>query len=274
MPFHAMKQKISLFDGASLLITFLTILFLTASLGTIVVGGLPFLASAFRSEEVLFSIRLSLVTSTLSTLLCFLIGIPCAYALARCRIPLRKFCRLVLELPLSLPYLVLGLCLLMMFSSGPGKLLREWGIRIIFDPAGIVMAQWMVNIPFVIRLIRTALEELDGRLEFIAGTLGASRWQRFWTITLPLCRNSLLMAAILTWSRAIGEFGATLMLVGVTRMKTETLPASIYLNISTGDNGMAMASAIILLGLSGAALMLSALLQRRAASRMEGASWL
>ena len=74
--------------------------------------------------------------------------------------------------------------------------------------------------------MRTGLEDLDGRLEFIAGTLGASRWQRFCTITLPLCRNAILMAAILTWSRAIGEFGATLMLVGVTRMKTETLPAS------------------------------------------------
>lgn len=269
-----MKRKISLFDGASLLIAFLTVLFLTSSIGTIVIGGLPFLPAAFRSEEVLFSIRLSLITSTLSTLLCFLVGIPCAYALARCRMPLRNLCRLVLELPLSLPYLVLGLCLLMMFSSDAGRMLKLFGIRIIFEPAGIVMAQWAVNIPFVIRLMRTALEELDSRLEFIAGTLGASRWQRFLTITLPLCRNSMLMAAILTWSRAMGEFGATLMLVGVTRMKTETLPASIYLNISTGDNGMAMAAAIILLIISGAALLLSTLLQRRAASRMEEASWL
>lgn len=267
-----MKQKLSLFDGASLFVTFLTLLFLTASLCTIVVGGLPFLPAAFGSKEVLFSIRLSLVSSTLSTLLCFLVGIPCAYALARCRMPLRGLCRLVLELPLSLPYLVLGLCLLMMFSSGPGRLLRDLGVRVIFEPLGIVVAQWMVNIPFVIRLLRTALEEVDGRLEFIAGTLGASRWQRFYTITLPLCRNSMLMAAVLTWSRAVGEFGATLMLVGVTRMKTETLPASIYLNISTGDNGMAMAAAVLLLAISGAALLLSSLFRRRAASRMEGAA--
>ncbi|HJD97788.1 ABC transporter permease [Mailhella massiliensis] len=263
----------SFFDGASLCVAFLTVLFLTASLGTIIVGGLPFLPGALCSEEVLFSIRLSLVTSTVSTLLCFVVGIPCAYALARCRMPLRNVCRLVLELPLSLPYLVLGLCLLMMFSSEAGRMLKNFGIRVIFEPAGIVMAQWIVNIPFVIRLMRTALEEMDSRLEFIAGTLGASRWQRFCTITLPLCRNSILMAAILTWSRAIGEFGATLMLVGVTRMKTETLPASIYLNISTGDNGMAMAAAIILLIISGTALLFSTLLQRRAASRMEGSFW-
>ncbi|WP_298065980.1 ABC transporter permease [uncultured Mailhella sp.] len=267
-----MKRTFSLFDGASLFITALVLLFLTASLCTLAAGGLPFLIDALRSQEVRFAIRLSLVTSTLSTLLCFLTGIPCAYALARCRMPLRRLCRLILELPLSLPCLVAGLCLLMMFASGPGRLLRDFGLRVIFEPAGIVMAQWMVNIPFVIRLVRTELEALDGRLEFIAGMLGASRWQRFSTVTLPLCRNALIVTAILTWARAVGEFGATLMLVGVTRMKTETLPASIYLNLSTGDNGMAMASALILLILSGAALLFSARFRRRTASRMEGAA--
>ena len=92
---RAMKRKLSFFDGASLCVAFLTVLFLTASLCTIIIGGLPFLPGAFRSEEVLFSIRLSLVTSTISTLLCFVVGIPCAYALARCRMPLRNLCRLV-----------------------------------------------------------------------------------------------------------------------------------------------------------------------------------
>lgn len=268
-----MKRNFSLFDAASLAVTALTLLFLMAALGALVAGGLPFMLHAFSSKEILFSLKLSLVTSTLSTLLCFVVGIPCAYALTRCRLPLRGLCRLLLELPLSLPYLVLGLCLLMLFSSGPGKLLRDLGLRVIFEPAGIVMAQWMVNIPFVIRLLRTTLEEQDGRLEFIAGMLGASRWQRFSTIILPLCRNAILMAALLAWARAVGEFGATLMLVGVTRMKTETLPASIYLNLSTGENGMAMASALILLLLSGAALLLSTGLRRRAVTRMEEVPW-
>ena len=116
-----MKRNLSFFDGASLCVAFVTVIFLTASLCTIIIGGLPFLPGALRSQEVLFSIRLSLVTSTISTLLCFAVGIPCAYALARCRMPLRNLCRLVLELPLSLPYLVLGLCLLMMFFLRGGK---------------------------------------------------------------------------------------------------------------------------------------------------------
>ncbi len=268
-----MKQKFSLFPAASLIVTALTLTFITAALATLAAGGLPFIVRALSSKEALFSLRLSLVTSTLSTLFCFLVGIPCAYALTRCRIPLRGLCQTLLEMPLSLPPLVLGLCLLMLFSSGPGKLLRDLGLRVVFDPVGIVMAQGMVNLPFVIRLLRTALEEMDGRLENVSGLLGASRWQRFCTVTLPLCRNSMLMAAILTWARAVGEFGATLMLVGVTRMKTETLPASIYLNLSAGDNGMAMASALLLLILSGVALLLSSLLRRRGAARMEEALW-
>lgn len=91
---------------------------------------------------------------------------------------------------------------------------------------------------------------MDIRLEFLAGTLGADEWKRFVTITLGLSRGAIVSAGMLAWSRALGEFGATLMLVGVTRMVTETLPASIYLNISTGDNDMAMASATILIIIS------------------------
>lgn len=86
---------------------------------------------------------------------------------------------------------------------------------------------------------------------------------RFCTILLPQCRAALVTSAILTWSRAMGEFGATLMLVGVTRMKTETLPGSIYLSISTGENGMAMAAAIIMLVISSMALAASSLISAR-----------
>jgi molybdate transport system permease protein len=110
------------------------------------------------------------------------------------------------------------------------------------------------------------MSEVDERLEFIAGTLGASRWTRFRTVLLPLCRQSVIAMVVLVWSRALGEFGATLMLVGVTRMKTETLPASIYLNISTGDNGMAMASAILIMIISAAAHTLTTFLSKKSKS--------
>ena len=127
-------------------------------------------------------------------------------------------------------------------------------------PSGIVMAHMLVNLPYAVRLIRTAFEASDRRLEFIAQTLGASPWKCFLTILLPLCRGSLTSAFILTWSRALGEFGATLMLVGVTRFKTETLPGSIYLSISTGNNPTAMATAMLMLMISGCTLALAQVL--------------
>ena len=177
--------------------------------------------------------------------------------------PLKKTIQIIMELPLSLPYLVLGLCLLIVFSSDLGKALRDMGFKVVFDKNGIILAQLIVNLPFAVKFMRTAMSEVDERLEFIAGTLGASRWTRFRTVLLPLCRQSVIAMVVLVWSRALGEFGATLMLVGVTRMKTETLPASIYLNISTGDNGMAMASAILIMIISAAAHTITTILNKK-----------
>lgn len=162
-----------------------------------------------------------------------------------------------MELMICMPYLVLGLCLLMLFSSPVGDWLADMGFKVVFNVKGIVIAQYFVNLPFAIRMVRTAFLQLDERLEVIAGMLGASRWKQLTTIILPLCRNAIASMIVMTWSRAIGEFGATLMLVGITRMRTETLPGSIYLSISTGDTGMAMASATIMLVISVVSLLLS-----------------
>jgi molybdate transport system permease protein len=251
------------FDVLSTGITLSVVAFIATALFSIIVGGIPYISEAFHSPEIRFSMGLSLYTSTLSTLFCILLAIPCGYSLTRVRLPFKNIMQVIIEMPLSLPYLVLGLCLLIMFSSPFGKALRDIGFPVVFNKNGIIMAQIIVNLPFAIRLIRTEIGKLDSRLEFIAGTLGASCWQRFTTIILPQCKVSLLMAVILVWSRALGEFGATLMLVGVTRMKTETLPASIYLNISTGDNGMAMAAAMIMLFFSAITLSITALCNRK-----------
>ena len=141
----------------------------------------------------------------------------------------------------------------------------------VFQPAGIVFAQLIVNLPFAIRMVRTALDEVNPRMEFVAKTLGARSWQVFRDIILPQARNSIISCAVLTWARGMGEFGATLMLVGVTRMKTETLPGSIYLSISTGNNDVAMATAMIMLIVSAATLVLANLLNRPVgASRIGG----
>ena len=256
-----------LFPLLSIVILILATAFLSLIIITIAVLGIPHLIDSLTSAEVLFSLRLSLVTASISTLICILIAVPSAYALTRTAVPFRKLTNIMIELPHSLPYIVLGLSLLLIFSSDLGKYLRDYGFKVIFDMKGIVFAHITVNLPFMLRLIKTAFNDIDIRMEYIAGTLGASKWQRFSTITLPMSRNTIINAAVLAWSRALGEFGATLMLVGLTRMKTETLPGSIYLSISTGENEPAMATSVILLTVSCCSLIVTSLLNRKTHSR-------
>lgn len=252
--------RTDLFSAITIGIALLVIFFIGSAICAITAGGIPAFANTICQKEVLFALRLSAATASLSTLIVMALALPTAYALTRTAMPFKEVSGILIELTLTLPYLLLGLSLLIMFSSPAGKWLKEQGFKVVFSPAGIVMAHILVNLPYAIRLIRTAFEASDQRMEFIARTLGASPWKCFLTILLPLCRKSLVSTFILTWSRALGEFGATLMLVGITRFKTETLPGSIYLSISTGDNQAAMATAMLMLIISGLTLFLSRLL--------------
>ncbi len=244
------------------ILTLLTLLFVGSNLLVIIVRGLRSLPENLLAPETLFAVRLSLRSACLSTIGCFILAIPTAYVLTRERLPLRGPVEVILELTLSLPYIVLGLSLLILFSSPMGKALKAAGFPVVFSTNGIVLAQLAVNLPFAIKLASTALREVDGKLERVAGLLGASAGRRFFTVLLPMCRNTLISAVILVWARALGEFGATLMLVGVTRMKTETLPGSIYLNVSVNDLNGALASAFLLLLFSGISLGVDRILTR------------
>lgn len=241
------KRRPGLFPAICIAVALLVMLLIGSAIFAVVLGGVTHLPAALASPEIRFSIRTSLFTAFLSTALCMLLAIPAAYAFTRTNMPFKRAGEVLLELTMCLPYIVLGLCLLIVFSSSFGKWLKSLGFRVVFDKRGIVIAQLFVNLPFALRMVRTAFMQVDGRLERIAEMLGASKWKQLLTITLPLCKNTLVSTVVLTWSRAMGEFGATLMLVGVTRMKTETLPGSIYLGIATGDNNMAMAAAAIML---------------------------
>ena len=247
------------------------LLFVGSAIIAIVAGGITHFGEAITSAEVLFSLRMSMVTSTISTALCLLLALPTAYALSRTSMPFKRVAEVLMELTLSLPYILLGFALLLIFSSPFGKALKDAGIAFVFQPAGIVMAQLIVNLPFAIRMVRTALADVNPRMEFVAKTLGATPGDVFRTIALPLCRNSIISTLVLTWARGMGEFGATLMLVGVTRMKTETLPGSIYLSISTGNNETAMATAMIMLLLSATTLVVANVLNKPVGATRVGA---
>ena len=245
-----------------MLVTGMVLLFIGSAIFAIVAGGISHFGEAISSEEVLFSLRMSVTTSSISTVICLLLSLPTAYALSHVSFPGKRLAEILMELTLSLPYILLGFALLLIFSSPLGKALKEAGFAVVFSPAGIVFAQMLVNLPFAIRMMRTAFVGVNPRVEFVAQTLGAMPWDVFRTIIVPMCRNQIISAFVLTWARGMGEFGATLMLVGVTRMKTETLPGSIYLSISTGNTETAMATAMIMLLVSAFTLVVANVLDR------------
>ena len=260
---RAKTKRPDAFQVISIVIALLVILFISSAICAILVGGMGEFFHNLTTPETAFAFKMSLCTATISSVIVMALALPTAYALTRTAMPCKRLFSVVIELTLSLPYLLLGLALLIIFSSPFGKWCKLQGFAVVFSPMGIIMAHILVNLPYAIRLVRTAFESSDNRLEFVAQTLGASPWQSFSTILLPMCKSSLISTFILVWSRALGEFGATLMLVGITRFKTETLPGSIYLNISTGENATAMASAVLMLIISGCALLISQALNHR-----------
>jgi molybdate transport system permease protein len=209
------------------------------------------LLTSILSNEIQFAIRLSLTTSIVSTLLCIAVSLPAAYALARYSFFGKSFINTILDMPLALPPLVAGVGLLLVFGTTSfGKDLAEMGITFVFTPLGIIIAQFFVNMPFMFRILRATFQDIDPRYERVAETLGYTETEAIWKVTIPMAKNGILAASVITWSRGIGEFGAALMVAGATRLKTETLPVSLYLNMSCGDLNLAIASATILIIIS------------------------
>jgi len=236
----------------SLVLTYLVFLSISAILiGLALYSPLPALAASFASPEIRFAILLSLVTSLASTAICIAIAIPVAYALARYEFFGKKIATLALTLPLTLPPLVAGIALLLFFgTTSCGKALEQAGFAVIFTPLGIIVAEVFVNIPYMIRILRSAFCTINPRYEYVAKTLGCTDTGAFFHVTLPMARSGLLAGTVITWSKSMGEFGAVLMVAGATTMRTETLPIALYLNLSTGDLNLAVAAATILIVIS------------------------
>ena len=242
-------RKRDVFSAVSIVVATLVLLFVGSAIVAIVAGGVAHFDDAIRSEEVLFSLRMSVVTSTISTALCLVLALPSAYALSRTNMPFKRVAEVLMELTLSLPYILLGFALLLIFSSPFGKALREIGFAVVFEPTGIVFAQLIVNLPFAIRMVRTAFADVNPRMEFVAKTLGATSGDVFRTIILPVCRNSIISTLVLTWARGMGEFGATLMIAGNIPGKTQTLALAIYDAFQAGNDALATLLVLVTSGL-------------------------
>lgn len=206
------------------------------------------LLSALRDPETLFALRMSLVTSLISLAIAILLGVPAAYLLARRKWRGMAVIDTLLDLPLVMPPLVAGLGLLFVIGrQSPVPPLVRLGAELLFSPAGIVLAQSFVATTIVLRSAKAAFAAVDPGYRSVAGTLGLSPARVLLSIDLPLAAGGIAAGAVLAWARALGEFGATLMVAGATRLHTETLPMAIYLNIATGETEVAVACALVLL---------------------------
>jgi len=204
------------------------------------------------------ALRLSLITATCATLICLAVGVPLAWVLARAEFPGRRFARALVTVPLVLPPVVGGIALLLAFGRRGlvGQWLDSWfGVTLPFTTPGVIVAEAFVAMPFLIITMEGALRSLDGRLEDAAATLGADRWTVFRRVTLPLIAPSLIAGVVLTFARALGEFGATITFAGNLPGVTQTLPLAVYVGLE-GDPAEAVALSLVLLSVSVAILVL------------------
>ena len=211
--------------------------------------------AALTSPEILFAIRLSLTTATISTVIAIIIAVPVAYAISRNRFWGKDIVDSLLDLPIVISPVALGAALLVFFNTPLGSGIDDHIIKFVFNTPGIVLAQVTVISALAIRLLKSTFDGIDPRYEQVARTLGCSKPEAFVRVSLPLARDGLIAAMILTWARAVGEFGATVMLAGATAMKTETLPTAIFLSLASADIGKAVAVIFILIVIAVLALL-------------------
>jgi molybdate transport system permease protein len=173
------------------------------------------------------AVGLSLATATAAALLALAAAIPAAYGLARHRFRGSGAIDVLLDVPIVLSPVALGVSLLLLLRSGPGQWVEEHLVRFVFEVPGIVLAQFTVALALSIRVLKATFEGVDVRYEQVARFLGCTAWRAFRKVSLPLARRGILAAFILAWARSIGEFGATVTLAGAVPGKTETIPVAI-----------------------------------------------
>ncbi len=286
--------------------------------------SLPHLLDALKSREIRYAIRLSLVSCTLTTALCLWVGVPLGYLMSRYRFPLKGLVDAILDIPIVLPPLVVGLSLLILFQTRPGRMLEGatrhhmgqmvaylvlplgvgaivWGVvrgmarvrgvafgaalvagvsvavllarsalgarlraaaqyhlatPITYAVPSVILAQFSVACAFAVRTMRVTFDQISPRREHVARTLGCSRSQAFWMVVLPEAWRGVLTAGTLAWARSLGEFGPILVFSGATRMRTEVLSTTVFLELSVGNLDAAVAVSLLMIACATAVLLL------------------
>ncbi len=215
----------------------------------------PGLWELLTSQSSLAALQLSILTASVSTVFCIVLGTPMALILARHGL---RWLRPLVLLPLVLPPVVGGLALLFTFGRMGliGQHLEAAGIRIAFSTIAVVLAQTFVSLPFLVMGLEGTLRTAGDRYERVAATLGASPTRTLFTVTLPLVFPGLLSGAVLSFARALGEFGATLTFAGSLQGRTRTLPLEIYLQ-READPDAAIALSLLLVIFAGIVMVIA-----------------
>ncbi len=237
-------------------------------------SGWQIFLAALRDPEVHFALRLSVTAACLATLVSMLVAIPSAYVLSRFRFRGQHLVDTIIDLPIVVPPPVMGMSLLMLFSTPVGQFLNHLtpqplvtllnafltlatghpiaddGSTWVYTTRGIPVAMFFVACPFGLRAMKATFDTLGPRHEDVARTLGCTRRQAFLKVVLPMAASGLVAGAVMTWSRCIAEFGPVLFFCGSFEWKTEVMPVGMFLLYSSGQVEKAVALVIIMLLIS------------------------
>ncbi len=215
-------------------------------------GGLPAFAAALSAVDAQFALRFSLLIAFVTALVNAVLGTYAAYVLSKYRFPGKRPLGIIVNLPVAIPTVVVGTSLLLLW--GPIGLLGQWlvplGWQPMFTPVGVLLAHLFVTFPYMLGTIKPLLDEMESTYEEAAYTIGASRWQTFRHVILPALRTGLFTGTLLTFAHSLGEFGATVLVSGNLRLRTQTAPLYIFAQFEAGNITQANAVAAVLALLS------------------------
>ena len=214
--------------------------------------GLAGFWQALMAPEAVFALKLSIVTSFWATVFNVLFGVFAGYVLSHYRFWGSTSLNVLISIPTAIPTAVAGFALLLLW--GPygllGRLTEPKGYQVMFTAWAIIMANIFVTFPLAFSTIKPVFEAMSGSLEEASATIGATRMQTFWYVTLPSLRGAIMGGALLTFARAMGEFGSTILVSGNLAMRTQTAPLYIFAKFNEGQVEAANAIAIVLALLS------------------------
>jgi molybdate transport system permease protein len=207
------------------------------------------LLRALASPEIRYAIRLSLLSCTVSALLSVYVAVPLGYVLSRWSFRGKWLLDAVLDIPIVLPPLVIGLSLLILFQTPPGRALQRY-VTVTYAVPSVILAQFSVACAFAVRTMRVTFDQISPRREQVAQTLGCTRSQAFWRVALPESWRGILTAFTLAWARSLGEFGPILIFSGATRLRTEVLSTTVFLELSVGNLPAAVAVSLLMVAVA------------------------